>query len=278
MFNPGTFDTGNLLLLLATAGLLSIVYLLVRHALVGTGAAPGVAAPAGPDTVDPRAKSYDELSAFASYLLDRGEDEKRRLARALHGDLGSTLVAVKMDIESVAEKLRESAPDLAARLARAQETLQQAVTIKRELVDALRPSLLENLGFAAALEWEVAETGRRAGINAYATVASETAALPEAIALSLFRALQEIFNNAERHAQACNLWVDVTIADGNVSVLVEDDGVGFADVTLHGNPGHGLATIRQRARALNGECAFRRRPQGGTLVELNIPLPGSGAG
>src|SRR5580658_3370191 len=94
MFNPGTFDTGNLLLLLATAGLLSIVYLLVRHALVGTGAAPGVAAPAGPDTVDPRAKSYDELSAFASYLLDRGEDEKRRLARALHGDLGSTLVAV----------------------------------------------------------------------------------------------------------------------------------------------------------------------------------------
>jgi signal transduction histidine kinase len=266
-----------MLALLVTVGLLALVCLLILHVLRRPEPEAGAAASAGPDAGDPSATEFAELSAFASHLLHLAEEEKRRLAHRLHGDLGSTLVAVKMDVESVAEKLQQTAPELAARLGRAQETLQQAVTIKREIVDALRPSLLENLGFAAAVEWEVAETGRRAGINASATVAGETAAMPERTALWLFRALQETLNNVERHAQARNLWVEVAVADDNVSVLVEDDGVGFADSALHGHLGHGIAGIRQRARALHGECAIRRRPQGGALVELNIPLPGAGA-
>jgi signal transduction histidine kinase len=219
----------------------------------------------------------EELSAFASYLLERSEEERRQLAHRLHGDLGSTLVAVKMDVESVAEKLQQTAPELAARLARAQATLQQAVTIKREIVDSLRPSLLENLGFAAAVEWEVAETGRRAGISASTMLTGETAAMPQLVALSLFRALQEILKNVERHAQARHLWVEIAVADGNVSMLVEDDGVGIADGALHGQLGHGIASIRLRARALHGECAIRPRQEGGVLVELNVPLPGTGA-
>jgi signal transduction histidine kinase len=137
--------------------------------------------------------------------------------------------------------------------------------------------LVENLGLAAAVEWEVAETGRRAGINATASITGETAALPELVALSLLRALQEALNNIERHAQARNLWVEIAVANGNVSMLVEDDGVGFADGALHGHLGHGIAIIRQRARALRGECAIRPRPEGGVLVELNIPLSGAGA-
>jgi signal transduction histidine kinase len=276
MLNPGIFDTGNLLMLLATVGLLCLVYLLIRRALRGPELVLEAASPPDPDSGYPSAAEFEELSAFAAYLLHRAEEEKAQLAHRLHGDLGSTLVAVKMDIEGVAEKLQLTAPELAARLARAQDTLQQAVTVKRELVDALRPSLLENLGFAAAVEWEVAEAGRRARINASATVARETAAVPQPIALSLFRALQAALNNVERHAQAHNLWVDIAVADGNVSVLVEDDGVGFADGAVHGHLGHGIAGIRQRARALHGECTIRRRPEGGVLVEINIPLPGTG--
>jgi signal transduction histidine kinase len=276
MFKAGIFDTGNLLMLLATTGLMVLVYVLVRQLLRDRQPAGGVASAAGLRAADGSVTEFEELSAFASYLLQRAEEEKRQLAHRLHGDLGSTLVAVKMDVESVAEKLQDTAPELAIRLARAQATLQQAVTVKREIVDALRPSLLENLGFAAAVEWEVAETGRRAGITASATVAGETAAMPELTALWIFRALQETLNNVERHAQARNLWVEVAVAEDNVSVLVEDDGVGFADGSLRGHLGHGIAGIRQRARALRGELAIRRRPEGGALIELNIPLSRAG--
>jgi signal transduction histidine kinase len=280
------FDIGALLIVLTTVVL---VFLLWRQARGGSGSdrdqtllrpvppnADLFTAPAISPAVNAATRIAGQiqgLSGLVTHLQQRQEDEKRRLAQRLHGELGSTLIAVKMDIEGVEERLRQTEPELVSRLARAQHTLQQAVAINRGIIDALRPTLLENLGFAAAVEWEVAEVGRRAGLNASATVAAEMAELPEPMAMSLFRAVQEALNNSARHAQARNLWVEIAVADSNISILVEDDGIGITDGVLYSNLSHGLAGIRQRAQALRGECLIRRGPDGGTVVELNIPVP-----
>jgi signal transduction histidine kinase len=161
-------------------------------------------------------------------------------------------------------------------LQRAQEALEQAVISKRRVVDEMHPTLLENLGLAAALEWEVSEACRRAELE-YAVEFPEDMHLSADISIMLFRIAQEAIANAIAHAAAAKVAVTIVIADANISLLVEDDGVGIADAALNGRGIHGIAEIRQRVQSLGGELLIRRRPgpQAGTIVEANIPHPGA---
>jgi signal transduction histidine kinase len=259
----------SVLLVAAAAGLLW--WAARRDAKTPAGLEQAASAPAaGIETQV--AERTRELGELAAYLQQASEDERAGLAHRLHGELGSTLIAAKMDIESVAERVQAAQPELAARLARAQGALEQAVAIKREMTDALRPSMLDNLGFAPAVRWEAAEVARRAQFAASVEIAEETAALPQPVAMSLFRIVQAALANVAQHARAKNVSLEVSVADANLSMLIEDDGVGIADGALHSHLSHGLAGIRQRTRVLRGECTIRRGAGGGTLIEINIPF------
>jgi signal transduction histidine kinase len=220
-----------------------------------------------------------ELSDFAQYLQQVREREKRKFARNLHDELGSLLISAKMDIENVSSLLvREARPELVARLQRAQEVLEQAVITKRRIVEEMHPTLLDNLGLAAAVEWEVSETCSRAGLK-FAVEFPEDIDLPGDVSIALFRIVQEALANTVRHAAAANVTVAIAIGDSNISLLVEDDGVGIAD-SVHTDGGvHGIAEMRQRVRSLGGELAIRKRPglQTGTIVEVNIPCLDAGS-
>jgi signal transduction histidine kinase len=239
--------------------------------------ANGQAAAAQPaaDCASQIAERTRELSEFAQYLQRVREREKRKFARSLHDELGSLLISAKMDIENVSCLLaRQAQPELVARLQRAQEALEQAVIAKRRIVEEMYPTLLDNLGLAAAMEWEISETCRHAGLE-FALELPEDMDLPGNVSITLFRVVQEALTNAVRHAAAANVIVTIAIADSNISLLVEDDGVGIAD-TAHSDGGiHGVAEMRQRVRSLGGELAIRKRPapQAGTMVEANIPYP-----
>jgi signal transduction histidine kinase len=269
MDDVDTLELGALLVV-ATAAALACLLWWVASRAKPLGVPGETPAPAG--SVEPLVASRTrELSALTAYLQQRAEDEKAQLARRLHGELGSTLIAAKMDIERVAERL-QGQPELAARLARAQGALEQAVAIKREMIDALRPSLLDNLGFASAVQWEAGDIARRAQLGVTVEIAEETAALPQPAAMSLFRIVQAALANVAQHAQAKNVSVEVSVADANLSILVEDDGIGITDGALHSDLSHGLAAIRQRTQALGGECTIRRGAHGGTLIEINVPF------
>jgi signal transduction histidine kinase len=220
-----------------------------------------------------------ELSEFVQYLQQVREREKRKFARNLHDELGSLLISAKMDIENVSSLLvREARPDLVARLQRAQEALEQAVITKRRIVEELHPTLLDNLGLAAAMEWEISETCRRAGLQ-FAIEFPEDMDLPGDVSIALFRIVQEALANTVKHAAASNVTVTIAIAGSNISLLVEDDGAGIAD-SAHTDGGvHGITEMRQRVSALGGELAIRKRPapQAGTMVEANIPYPDTGS-
>ncbi|MCL4800879.1 MAG: CHASE3 domain-containing protein [Burkholderiales bacterium] len=224
-----------------------------------------------------------ELSDLATYLQTAREDEKRKLARDLHDELGAVLVTAKMDVSSVRSRVGALDTTAAGRLARALGTLDQAVDIKRRIIEELRPTLLDNIGLEAALDWLVGDVCGRAGIEWHLSSSGLEDPLPGEVSIAVFRIVQEALTNIVRHARARAVDVEIARTPAGVTLLVSDDGIGIPP-ERPGRLSHGIAGMRQRAWALRGEFSVRRRPEGGTVVEVRIPLaegvheaPGSAA-
>lgn len=212
-----------------------------------------------------------ELTELSNHLQSLREEEKSMLARELHDELGGVLVSAKMDVAWLRERLGAGDAELDARLARTMAILDDGMTIKRRIIEQLRPTLLDNLGLAAALDWQVSEVCGRAGL-AYVLNCAPEMQLPGPTALALYRIVQEALTNTIRHAQASRVSIDVLCDEQGVTLLFADDGKGIDERRLRSRLSHGISGMRQRVRALGGEFAIRGRPGVGTTIEVRVPL------
>jgi signal transduction histidine kinase len=219
-----------------------------------------------------------ELSDLAGYLQSAREDEKLKLARDLHDELGAVLVSAKMDVSSARSRLRATDSSADQRLDRALGTLDEAVQIKRRIIEELRPTLLDNIGLEAALEWQVGEVCGRAGLAWQVSTGGLDGKLPGDVSIAIFRIVQEALTNAVRHGQAKSVNVEVVRSSDEVMLIVTDDGVGLPDDLQRDRLSHGIAGMRQRARALRGEFSIRGRANFGTVIEVHIPLSARDSG
>lgn len=219
--------------------------------------------------VDERTAALTDLS---NYLQTVREEERAKLARDIHDELGGILVSAKMDVNWAEERVRRADATAAAKLERALKTLDEGVQIKRRIIEELRPTLLDNLGLSAALEWQLHEICDRAGLACEIATPEDDSAIPPNVAIALFRILQEALTNVIKYAQAHRVAVDLAVADGSVMLVIEDDGVGIPDNAQGNRLSHGISGMRQRVRALQGEFSIRRRREGGTLIEVHVPL------
>lgn len=218
------------------------------------------------------------LSELSNHLQDVREDEKSKLARDIHDELGGILVSAKMDVSWAEQRVKESDPEAGSKLQRALQALDDGVQIKRRIIEELRPTLLDNLGLAAALDWQIHEICDRAGLSCAITMPADDSAIPPAVSITIYRIVQEALTNIVKYARAKGVLVDLALTTDALTLLVEDDGVGIPDNAQNNRLSHGIAGMRQRVRALNGEFAIARRAEGGTIIEVNIalePLPGS---
>jgi signal transduction histidine kinase len=213
-----------------------------------------------------------ELSELSSYLQKVREEEKSKLARDIHDELGGILVSAKMDVAWVEERMRKKDGEIAAKLERALQALDDGVQIKRRIIEELRPTLLDNLGLSAALDWQVHEICDRAGIACTISTPSDDSTISPQISIALYRILQEALTNIVKYAKAKNVSVDLGLDSKDVTLIIEDDGVGIPEDAQNNLLSHGIAGMRQRVRALHGEFSISRRPEGGTMIEVNIPL------
>jgi signal transduction histidine kinase len=217
----------------------------------------------------------EQLSVLSRHLIRVSEDEKARLARELHDEMGANLTAIGMDLTTVGEELRSSHPQLAARLARARATLVDTVQLKRRIVEDLRPSLLDNMGLAAALHSYVEEYARVTGLACDTLLEDEDevdAAGPTQ-AIALFRIAQEALNNTAKYARARSVIVHLACENGGVSLEVIDDGIGIALDAAAKPKSHGLLGMRERALLLGGTLKVELGVNGvGTCVSAWIPL------
>ena len=213
----------------------------------------------------------EELSSLSSYLQTSTEREKARLARDLHDELGGILTSAKIDIAWLEGHSKAADPEVVPRLKRLADVLDEAVDLKRRVVENLRPSLLDHLGLGAALGWHVDETCKKAGLECRVRALADGEAVPGEMAIAIYRLVQEGLTNTIRHASAKQVEVSLERVAGGLRLVVADDGIGISGFRPE-NLSHGLAGMRQRARALGGSFEVRTAPGQGTRIQAFFPL------
>ncbi len=216
------------------------------------------------------AERIGELSSLSSFLQRNAEHEKASLARELHDELGGLLTSLKMDLSWLRTRLGEE-PQYANRFARLDALIDQAIDLKRRVIENLRPSLLDHLGLAAALQWYVDEECRKAGIEPHLAVDRGLERLPPDLEIACFRLVQEAVSNAVKHARAAHLDLTVERAAAGLHIMVSDDGVGIVDMDA-ARRSHGLAGMSHRVHTLGGTLEVHRIDARGTRLEVFIPL------
>lgn len=212
-----------------------------------------------------------ELSELSTYLQSSAEQEKRALARDLHDEFGALLTSAKLDVAWLQGRSTVAAPEVLDRLEQLSNSLDEAVHLKRRVIESLRPSLLDHLGLPAALQWYVQDTCDRADLACDVQVPEDAPAVPPHIAIDLYRLVQEAVNNTIKYAQASLIEVQLSHQGHQWHLSIKDDGIGMSGLKTD-HLSHGLAGMRHRVRALGGRFDIRSAPGQGTQVQAWVPV------
>lgn len=223
------------------------------------------------------AESQAALRALLARVEAAREEERTRIARDIHDDFGQTLTAIKMDLHQIEHAVRKTEftgprEEVLERTAGAIELVDSAQTTVQEIAAKLRPGILDRLGLGPALQYQARRFQQHSGIPCATAVGDPLPELPPRIVTALFRIFQECLTNVARHAGASQVAAQLEAADGAVCLRVRDDGIGIPPEALIRSTSLGLLGIRERVAALNGVVVFRPGEQGGTVVEVNLPL------
>ena len=210
-----------------------------------------------------------ELSELSTHLQNFAEKEKSELARHLHDELGGLLTAAKMDLTWLQSRLDQ--PSNAQRLTQLGAALDEAMNVKRRVVEHLRPSLLDHFGLATALRAHVESTCAKANLQFEAAVDDDVSAVPKDTAIALFRLVQEALTNVIRHADAHRVRLEFSGEMRNYILKLSDDGSGFDMEGGAFSSSHGLSGMRQRIKALHGHFTLRSNSGRGTQIEVEVP-------
>jgi signal transduction histidine kinase len=213
-----------------------------------------------------------ELSALSSHLQQLSEKEKASLARELHDELGGLLIAVKMDVSWLQKRWPNNDPDIQGRWVRVLKVLDDGVDFKRRIVESLRPTLLDNMGLLPAVRWITQETCSRAGLQYTEIHPEQEPELIDDAAIMVFRLVQESLTNIVKHANATQVKVEIALLQNEMTVLIEDNGIGIDSDRREAVGSHGLATMRHRVRSFGGSFEIDSPPPGGTRIQARIPL------
>jgi signal transduction histidine kinase len=210
-----------------------------------------------------------ELSALSTHLQELSEKERSELARNLHDELGGLLTAAKMDLSWLQSRVPEAA--LQERLTQLGAVLDEAMDLKRRVVEDLRPSLLDHFGLPTALRAYVESACAKAGLRADLTLPQDGPPMPRETAIALFRIVQEGITNIIRHADARSVTLRVDFEGDACHFTLSDDGRGFDAADSRFRWSHGLMGMRQRVRALGGGFELESAPGAGTTLRVAVP-------
>ena len=216
--------------------------------------------------------SANELRRLTQNLSGAQEEERRSISRELHDQVGQMLTALGMELGNVEEFRHTHGPEFADHLGQAKRLTEDTLRSVRNMSAGLRPSLLDELGLAPALQWQGREFTKRSGVPVEMRLDGDLANLPDAHRTCIYRVVQEALTNSARHARAKSIRVTLHGGPEMLSLTVEDDGVGF-DVRKVRDRGIGLLGIEERVRELGGSVQLRSQLSAGTLLHCEIPAP-----
>ncbi len=213
-------------------------------------------------------RSRAALRGLSRRTVEAREDERRRIARELHDDLGQRLTALKMELAS----LKPRSPKAQDRVGAMLEMLDETVASVRRISADLRPMMLDDLGLSAAIEWLARDAARRMGIEISVSLDECEPPLGERASIALYRMVQEALTNVGRHTRASEVRVELRQRDQALTLTVVDNGVGFSERAMQKEGSFGLMGIRERADMLGGDMQVDNAPGGGGRVTIRVPL------
>ena len=215
--------------------------------------------------------SREELRALAARLQQVREEERAAVAREIHDELGQALTGLKLDISWMKNRVTRD-PAVRTQCSSIVSRIDETLHAVRRIATELRPSVLDQLGLAAALEWQGQEFAARTGLKVAIELCSDGAGISDELSSSAFRILQESLTNIARHSQAGRVAIRLVQTPELLELVVSDDGVGIRATQLAGRTSLGLIGMRERALACGGELRITGEPGRGTTVTLQVPL------
>ena len=219
--------------------------------------------------------SREDLRALSQQLQRVREEERARISREIHDELGQLLSGLNMNQALLLRDLRARgavAEDAARQVESMQELVRRLIASVRRIATDLRPEVLDALGIGAALEWQAADFARRTGIACEVRLAEPALPLDVERSTALFRIFQEALSNVARHSKAKRVIAQLRVASRTVTLIVADDGCGLAEGAARESPALGLLGMRERAAMLGGEARIEGAPGRGTTVSVRLPL------
>jgi signal transduction histidine kinase len=220
-------------------------------------------------------QSQETLRELAAHQERIREDERKRIAREIHDELGQNLLALRLDVSTLHMRAGERRPLLRERAANALEQIDTTMKSIRTIMNNLRPAVLD-LGLHAAIEWQVKQFERRNGIPCELLMSDDGEAVPDAQATAVFRILQESLTNIGRHSRASYVRIELRVDHRRLSMAIKDNGIGIFPSDRHKVRRFGLVGIQERVVMLSGELDIDSTPGKGTVLRLSVPLPADG--
>jgi signal transduction histidine kinase len=216
--------------------------------------------------------SEENLRALAARLQSVREEERSRIAREIHDQLGQALTGLKMDLTWLGKKLPGGSRTLMAKVKSMFRLIDDTIRSVRKIASLLRPEVLDQLGLAAAIGWQAKDFQMRTGIRCRVNLPGETISMEAERSTAVFRVFQELLTNVARHAKATRVEISLRAESSDLVLEVQDNGKGMSEAELQSPRSLGLLGMRERAMLFGGKIEFSSGDTRGTRVAVRMPL------
>jgi signal transduction histidine kinase len=217
-------------------------------------------------------KYQQRLRSLVRYLQESGERARKVVGQKIYEEIGALLAGLKMDIHLMCEEMPEGVPEINAYRAAADRHIDSAISELRGLGEDLRPPILDQLGLADAIHWRSGLFKKQTGISCRVEIDPEDVEVDRDIAIGLYRILQGLLDNVARHALASSVQIKLQRNRDSTVLIVHDNGCGITEEQQSDTRSLGLISLRERARALEGEMKVTGRKNKGTRVVVRVPV------
>jgi two-component system, NarL family, sensor histidine kinase UhpB len=215
------------------------------------------------------AVSEKRITEFAHYLQQAIERDRASISREIHDDIGGSLAATNMDLAWISRHTTD--PEILSHLQSATEMLQHAIGASQRIMMSLRPSILDQ-GLYAAVQWLAAGFERRTGIKTLFSVNNERVTASKSVQLTAYRTVQEALTNILKYANCSLVKIEMSDAEGFLTVEITDNGKGIAEDALQKSQSFGIRGLKERAKTVNGWLDVSSREGHGTSIILSVPI------
>ncbi|MBN1198645.1 MAG: PAS domain S-box protein, partial [Bacteroidales bacterium] len=216
-------------------------------------------------------ETTQKLRDLATYIQEVREEERKEIAQDLHDDLGQKLTAMNIDLSWIACRLPADFPEVSDKLYKVQELLLETVTRVKQISSQLRPSILDDLGIAAAIVWQANEFSARTDTPCIVNILPDDLTMPSTTEIQVFRIVQESLTNIMRHAEATNVMISLIQKESSWRLRIKDNGIGFSQEETAMKQSFGIIGMEERTHLCGGTFSIAGEPDKGTEIIVEIP-------